>query len=343
MDPDILISVIVPAYNVAEWLPRCLDSILAQTYRNLEIIIIDDGSTDETPQIVDRYAQADLRCAAVHQQNRGLVGSREVGIALARGQYVGFVDGDDEIIPTMYERLLQNAVKYDAQISQCGILYCFYDGRRKPVHGTEKVKVYDRAEGCKALLRGTEMEPSLCNKIYRAELLKDSCLDASVTNNEDLLRNIVLFDRAACSVTEDFCGYLYWRRKDSMSNNMKAVEIGKNILRARELILEYVPQELKREARSNCSFGAISTYNSLIGNRSDEAAELRKECCRTLSEGRKAGDGLPKKTRVRAFMIMHFPAAYETAERIHLRRRRRRLKKQAEQARKASLPGEDRT
>ena len=84
MDPGVLLSVIVPAYNVSEWLPRCLDSILAQTYRNLEVLMIDDGSTDETPQIIDRYAQMDQRFIAIHQQNRGLVESRERGIREAR-------------------------------------------------------------------------------------------------------------------------------------------------------------------------------------------------------------------------------------------------------------------
>ncbi len=340
MNSEILLSVIVPAYNVAEWLPRCLDSILLQTYKNLEVLVIDDGSSDETPQIADRYAARDARIRAIHQQNRGLVETRERGIREAKGEYVGFVDGDDEIVPEMYERLLNNALSHHAQISQCGILYCFYDGRRKPVRGTGKLMEYERTEGCAALLRGSEMEPSLCNKIFHSSILADSCLDPSVINNEDMLRNIVLFDRAERSVMEDFCGYLYWRRNDSMSNNRKAAENGRNILRARELIREYVPQALKEEAQNNCTYGAISVFNSLICNDSAEAINVREQCRRTLREGLKKGKGLPSKTRAKAFAIIYFPVVYKAAERVHIRQRNKNIRKQAEQARAASLPRE---
>ena len=225
MSKEILLSIIVPAYNVARWITRCMDSILAQSYRNIEVIVIDDGSTDETPVIIDEYSEKDQRVHVIHQNNQGLVKSREVGIKAACGEFVGFVDGDDEIEPHMYEKLINNAVKHNAQISQCGIMYCFYDGRRKPVHGAETLTVYDRIEGLKAILSGDEMEPSLCNKIYHASIIKDSCLDPTIVNNEDMLRNVVLFNRAEHSVMEDFCGYHYWRREESMSNNTKSVEI----------------------------------------------------------------------------------------------------------------------
>ena len=329
MASNILLSVIVPAYNVAKWLPRCLDSILAQTHHNIEVIVIDDGSTDETPQIIDAYADRDQRIVAIHQSNRGLAETRNIGIRKAKGAFVGFVDGDDEIIPEMYETLLQNAVKYDAQISQCGILYCFYDGGRKPVHGTGEIMVFDRIAGCNALLRDDGMEPSLCNKLYAASILKDSCLDQTVINNEDMLRNIVLFDRAKRSVTEDFCGYLYWRRNDSMSHNQDAVKIGRNILKARRLILDYVPQEIKNTAESNYITGAINTYNSLIGKSSEEAFQLRKECIEILDKYRKTDIRVNHNTRLKIWMICLAPALYDTARKIHASRMDKKVKRQA--------------
>ena len=96
-----LISVIVPAYNIASWLSRCLDSILAQTHKNLEIIVIDDGSTDGTSQIIDEYVKKDSRIVAIHQKNTGLVAVRNIGIEIAQGDWIGFVDGDDAIDPDM--------------------------------------------------------------------------------------------------------------------------------------------------------------------------------------------------------------------------------------------------
>ena len=94
---DDLISVIVPAYNVGQYIGKCLDSILGQTYPNLEIILIDDGSTDSTGEICEAYRERDSRIIVVHQQNQGALAARNAGIEQAQGKYIGFVDGDDWI------------------------------------------------------------------------------------------------------------------------------------------------------------------------------------------------------------------------------------------------------
>ena len=111
------ISIIVPAYNVAKWLPRCLNSLIRQSYKELEIIVINDGSTDETGNIIDEFAKKDERIIAIHQENKGLIAVREKGISIASGMYIGFVDGDDSVLPEMYERLIHNAIRYNASIS----------------------------------------------------------------------------------------------------------------------------------------------------------------------------------------------------------------------------------
>ncbi len=329
MSSGLLLSVIVPAYNVSEWLPRCLDSILAQTYRNIEVIVIDDGSSDDTPEIIDNYASKDKRVVAVHQENRGLVETRERGIQEARGEYIGFVDGDDEIIPEMYEKLIRNALHHNAQISQCGILYCFYDGRRKPVNGTGNLLVFNHDKGCKALLKGDEMEPSLCNKIYHSSIIQNSCLDTSIVNNEDMLRNIVLFNRAECSVMEEFCGYLYWRRGNSMSNNKQSVANGRNIIRARKMIFDYVPDGFKEDAQVNYIHGAFSVYNSLLGTRTEEAEVLRKECKNILKSIDTIRQPIPQFLRIKAFTIIHTPYLYDIGQRMNNLLRKYRIKLQA--------------
>ena len=133
------LSVIVPCYNVAPWLPNCLDSILNQTYANLEVIVINDGSIDQTGSIIDKYAARDSRIIAIHQANAGLVAVREKGIAIATGDYIGFVDGDDTIELDMYARLIRNALQYDADISHCGVAFLWPDGRYEPHYGTGKI------------------------------------------------------------------------------------------------------------------------------------------------------------------------------------------------------------
>ena len=144
---DNLISVIVPAYNAAPWLSDCLNSILRQTYKNLEVIVIDDGAIDETPQIIDGYAKKDARIVAIHQKNAGLVAVRNRGIEVASGDFITFVDADDTITPDMYDRLLKNALKYNADISHCGICFCFPDGHEELHYGTGKVKIQNSFEG----------------------------------------------------------------------------------------------------------------------------------------------------------------------------------------------------
>ncbi len=116
---DNLISIIVPVYNVEPFIRKSLDSILAQTYQNLEIILIDDGSKDNSPQICDEYAQKDSRVKVIHQQNQGVCAARNAALEIAAGTYLGFVDPDDWCAPDMFEYLLNNAKKYQADITCC--------------------------------------------------------------------------------------------------------------------------------------------------------------------------------------------------------------------------------
>lgn len=117
-----LISIIVPVYNVEEFLPKCIDSILAQTYENLEIILVEDGTKDNSGQICDAYAEKDSRIKVIHKENGGLSSARNAGMDVARGEYFGFVDSDDWIEPETYECLMTVAQKYDADLV-CGGRY----------------------------------------------------------------------------------------------------------------------------------------------------------------------------------------------------------------------------
>lgn len=126
----IMISVIVPAYNVENYIGRTLDSILGQSFPDLEIIVVDDGSQDGTGAVIDRYAAAHPdRLTALHIPNGGVTNARLTGVSHARGEWIGFVDSDDVIEPDMYERLFENARKHNADISHCGYRMVFEDGR----------------------------------------------------------------------------------------------------------------------------------------------------------------------------------------------------------------------
>ena len=236
MDCNVKVSVVMPVYNVENYIEECLDSLINQTLKEIEIICVDDGSTDGTSQIIDEYVKKDSRIVAIHQKNAGLVAVRNRGIEIAKGDWIGFVDGDDAIDLDMYARLLSNALKYDADISHCGVRFCFPDGHEELHYGTGEVILQNNFDGVKDLLEGTLIEPGVWNKLYRASLMADSCLDETILNNEDLLRNFVLFKRAKQSVFEDFCGYQYYQREGSMSKDeSKALRIERHVTRARSL------------------------------------------------------------------------------------------------------------
>ncbi len=126
------VSVIVPIYKVEQHLRQCVDSILAQTLEGMEIILVDDGSPDGCPQIVDEYAAADPRVVAVHQPNGGYGRAVNHGIELARGEYIGLIESDDWIEPDMYETLYANAKEFDSDVVKCGFYY--YNSTMPPEH-----------------------------------------------------------------------------------------------------------------------------------------------------------------------------------------------------------------
>lgn len=316
------ISIIVPCYNIETWLPKCLDSLLQQTYGNLEILAIDDGSTDGTGSIIDSYAAKDSRIVAIHQENAGLVAVRERGIELATGDYIGFVDGDDTVEPDMYEKLLHNALKHGADISHCGMAFVFPDGRKDAHYGTGKLIVQDNFSGVKELLSGEQIEPSLCNKLYARKLVENSCLDKTVLNNEDLLRNFTLFNRAQKSVYEDFCGYRYLQRPGSMSKDPgKAVKIFTHIEKARRLIVDNCSEEIYPYAMRLWLCTYVNTYNSHFDDLNEDLRALCRRCRKVLKTEKKNLHYLIRRQQFAAYLILYAPWLHRFVYRIYNSRR----------------------
>ena len=127
-----MISVIVPVYKVEKYLPRCMDSILNQTYRNLEIILVDDGSPDNCGAICDQYAQQDARIRVIHQENRGVSAARNAGLDSMRGEYLTFVDPDDWLAPDMIEHLYNRILQDNSDMAIGQMIKVFEDGHTQP-------------------------------------------------------------------------------------------------------------------------------------------------------------------------------------------------------------------
>ena len=183
-----LISVIVPVYKVEKYLPKCVDSILTQTWRNLEIILIDDGSPDGCPAICDEYAKKDNRVRVIHQQNAGVSNARNAGLDSAQGEYVAFVDGDDWCEPDYAESLLNNLLQNQADLSVCG--YFQEDLAGKQIKRTKgSGKLLNRSEALRELVCYSGFQGYVWNKLCRREMIEQYQLrfDVNIGICEDLL------------------------------------------------------------------------------------------------------------------------------------------------------------
>lgn len=217
------ISIIVPIFNIEGYVERCLRSLLQQTYTYLEVLAIDDGSTDGSGEILDRLATSDSRIKVIHKENGGVTNARMVGIENATGEWIGFVDGDDVVEADMFGHLLNNAVTHNADISHCGYQMIFPDGHIEYHYNTGCLVQQDRVMALKELLSGARIEPGLCNKLFRKTLfqsiLHNDAIPRDIKINEDLLMNYLLFKVAKQTVYEDFCPYHYILRKGSAATS----------------------------------------------------------------------------------------------------------------------------
>ena len=151
IDESPLISIIIPVYNVAPFLSQCIQSVLDQTYTHLEVIIVDDGSTDESPAICDKFAKLDTRIKVIHKKNGGLSDARNAGLDIASGDFIGFVDSDDWIDNDMYETLYNLISQYGADISACTHYLEYEDGRPTVYRSKEEIMTFNHADVMKTL------------------------------------------------------------------------------------------------------------------------------------------------------------------------------------------------
>lgn len=209
-----MISVIVPIYNMEKYLARCLDSIVNQTYKDLEIILVDDGSTDNSRKICDEYAKKDKRIKVIHKSNQGVSAARNDGIDIAGGEYYAFVDSDDYVSSKMFERLYSNAVRYNADISVCD----FVSTSGSEYSGTLSDCVVDMNSdlALKHLYIDADLGfVILCGKLFRKELFDGIRLPVGIKCAEDNYITYKLLYKAKNVVFEKSKLYMYFQRSDS--------------------------------------------------------------------------------------------------------------------------------
>ena len=168
-----LISIVVPVYKVEAYLDKCIQSIVDQTYHNLEIILVDDGSPDRCGEICDAWAAKDSRIRVIHKENGGLSDARNAGMAIATGKYMGFVDSDDHIAPDMYRLLLERMAHDGSDIAACGVEMVYEDDTPRQMLTPGGCHVLDNAQAMEAIIRESLLKQPVWYKLYKTDLIQD--------------------------------------------------------------------------------------------------------------------------------------------------------------------------
>ncbi len=210
------LSLIIPIYNVEDYLPKCLNSILDQTYSNLEIIVVNDGSTDGSDKICDEYAKKDKRIKVIHQNNAGLSNARNRGLDIATGTYIGFIDSDDWVDEKMYENMMTLAKNEDADIVACGLKHIFPESIQSK--NSDSIVFYDQENALLDLLTEGNLRFEVWNKIYKHEIIRDIRFKLGQIH-EDLYFTSQVFFNATKIIYIDKPYYNYLKNRNGNTNS----------------------------------------------------------------------------------------------------------------------------
>lgn len=219
MQSEEIVSIIIPAYNVENDLNNCISSIASQTYQSLEIILIDDGSTDSTGELCDLWAQVDCRVQVVHQKNRGMSVARNVGTHLAHGGFIAYIDADDRVGPRYIECLIDALKSSDVLISATGFVR-YSNKAPKTIYDLVSVQKLSSEDAILSALNDQEVGFFAWGKLFDASL-KPVLVFPEGRAYEDQAIMYKVFDYAKTIAYESACDYYYQIRPDSVSNRTR--------------------------------------------------------------------------------------------------------------------------
>lgn len=241
MSNEPLVSVIVPVYGVEPFLDRCVESIVGQTYKNLQIILVDDGSPDNCPAMCDAWAEKDSRIQVIHKENGGLSDARNAGLAVADGEYIGFVDSDDWLDPRFFEVLYQAAAKHDCQISECD--YIVTSGAAPEEADIGETVVCAVESAMERHLLDKMFRQVVWNKLYRREVI--TVLFEKGKYHEDVFWTYQIIANCDRLAHVDVAMYCYFQREDSIMGqeySLKRLDAVEAAVRRCRFVSEQFPQ-----------------------------------------------------------------------------------------------------
>ena len=274
------ISIIIPVYNVEKYLDRCIDSIINQSLKDIEIILVDDGSPDNCPQLCDEWAKKDSRIKVIHKENAGLGMARNTGMQHATGEYIAFIDSDDYVELDMYAKLLEKAELHNADIVYCGHKQGLKDGTYIDRRDFDRETIFDDKESIEELsvnyfypTKGRIMTMSVWHSIYKKEIIKTEFYSEREVVSEDLHFQISAILNSKKIVYIPDCLYHYCYNGESLSHTFKITKFH-GYQKLMKLLLDVYPHRKNIVYYFYFRF-AINFIRSLYGNQTIDKKEKK--------------------------------------------------------------------
>lgn len=311
-ESSVQLSIIIPVYNVEPYLARCLDSILQQDFTDWEIIAVDDGSSDGSGRILDEYAARDSRIRAIHKANGGVSSARNAGLDAARGEYLGFVDGDDLIAPDMYARLTAEAYEGNFDLVQCDYHDYFEDGSSRPHHAPREPRSWNSREEIMLACLNSEIIHSVCTKLIRRSAVGSLRFDETLAIAEDALFVSEICSRIRSARRIDPALYFYFQRSSSvMHEKLTEKQFGRMETLRRQMEMSKDSDTLyfaaaRKAAREAFSLISMVTTQSRYRERLPELRSFALQNRRLLIKKKESG----RRLRMQLMLLWLFPRLY---------------------------------
>lgn len=318
IDEDCLVSVIVPIYNVENFVSKCIKSICEQTYRNIEIILVDDGSTDNSGTICDEYGKKDTRIKVIHKKNAGVSVARNVGINNSMGDYICFVDGDDYVMPDYIEYMMEQIIKNNADIALTTQMFGNFD--KKQVK-KDDIKTWDGEDAVEAILCYRVPIGCYC-KLFRADFLEDVRFIPEIFIGEGFNFNVSAFQKARKVVAGE--RKIYYYRRDNPTSAMTKFSIKK--CECGLWALEVIKQNLTIYSKRICEAWRYANWRThsdfydmcVLAGVEKEYSEMYKKCLKVTRKDALSALHVPtsRQNKLRAVVMWVCPIAIPIAMRV---------------------------
>lgn len=318
------ISIIVPIYKVEEYLEKCVKSIISQTYRNIEIILVDDGSPDNCGKLADDLAKTDPRIKVIHKANGGLSSARNAGIDVAEGDYIGFVDSDDTIEPFMYEKLFLLLQKENTKLSVCAVNYVYEDGEVLRKKGIGKNETFDFRQAIIEMNLHRYFDMGAWSKLYHRSLFEDIRFPVGKLS-EDYYIMYKIFDKAQRVSYLDIPCYNYLQRKNSITRSDKINHDHEYAAFEQMQYLDEKYPDMKVIGHTAYASAALTVYDFYLKNKVQCSKEKIDHFQKVVRENRKyieRANYLTKSKKIQFALFLKSPILYNIVFKIYRKMKR---------------------